>query len=99
MNFILSFLSSRSILIFASTAFSIFFIMLTVNIITVDEAVTILHLSPEAAAVFKQIITRTQEVSSNILDVISQLLSKLLSWAGVDVDLSKIKPDVHKKVD
>ena len=93
----LSIISLRSVLIFASTAFSIFFIMLTLNIITVDEAATILKLSPEATNAFKHVISRVQEVSNNILDIISQLLNKLFSWAGVDIDLNKIDVDVNKQ--
>jgi len=86
----------RTVLIFASTAFSILFIMLALNIITVDEAVTILHLSPESASAFKTVILRIQEVTGNILDIISALLNKLFSWAGVDIDLNSIKVDVNK---
>lgn len=70
--------------------------MLALNIITVDEAVVILNLSPEAASAFKLVISRIQEVTGNIIDIISQLLSKLFGWAGVEVDLAKIKVDVHQ---
>jgi len=70
--------------------------MLVLNIITVDEAITILHLSPEAANAFKMVISRVQDVTGNILDIISQLLNKLFSWAGVDVDLNKIKVDTNQ---
>jgi len=55
-----------------------------------------LNLSPEATGVFKTIVARIHEVTSGIIEVISQLLSKLLSWAGVDVDLSKIKIDLDQ---
>jgi hypothetical protein len=37
-----------------------------------------------------------QEVTGNILDIISQLLNKLFGWAGVDIDLSKIKVDMNQ---
>ncbi len=37
-----------------------------------------------------------QEVTGNVLDIISQLLSKLFGWAGVEVDLNKIKVDVNQ---
>jgi hypothetical protein len=94
MNDILAYFTLRSVILLASTAFSILFLMLVLNIITVDEVITILNLSPEAANAFKLIISRVQEVSGNIMDVISQLLNKLFGWAGVDVDLSKIKVDV-----
>lgn len=86
----------RSVLVFASTAFSLLVVMLVLNIITVDEVVAMLNLSPEAAAAFKSIMSRVQEVSSGIIDVISQLLTKLMSWAGIEVDLNKIEIDVNQ---
>lgn len=95
MNDILAFLTLRTVLIFFSTAFSLLFIMLVVGIVTVDEVVTILNLSPEAASAFKIVISRIQEVTGNILDIISQLINKLFSWAGVDVDLNKIQVNTH----
>lgn len=70
--------------------------MLTLNIITVDEVVTILDMSPAAANAFKLVVSRIQEVTGNIMDIISQLMNKLFSWAGVEVDLDKIKVDVHQ---
>jgi hypothetical protein len=70
--------------------------MLTLNIITVDEVIVILKMSPEAANAFKLVVSRIQEVTGNIMDIISQLLKKLFSWAGVDVDLRKIKIDVNQ---
>lgn len=85
----------RSVIIFGATTFSILVVMLTLNIITVDEVVTILRMPPDAANAFKLVISRIQEVTGNILDIFSQLMNKLLGWAGVDVDLSKIKVDVH----
>lgn len=86
----------RTVFIFGSTAFSLLVVMLSLNIITVDEVAIILKLSPEATVAFKTVISRVQEVSGNILDIISQLLNKLLGWAGVDVDLNKIKVDVNQ---
>ncbi len=93
MSDLLSFFTIRTFLVFASTAFSLLFVMLVLNIITVDETVTILNLSPEAASAFKLVVSRVQELTGNILDIISQLLNKLLGWAGVDIDLNKIKVD------
>ena len=95
MSDILSFFTLRTFLVFASTAFSLLFVMMVLNIITVDEVVVILGLSPEAASAFKLVVSRVQELTGNILDIISQLLNKLLGWAGVDVDLNKIKVDVN----
>lgn len=96
MNPILSYLTLRTFLVFGSTALSLFIIMLSLNIITVDEAITILSLPPEAAHAFKTVISRIQEVTGNILNIISQLLTKLFSWAGVEVDLNDIKVDVNQ---
>lgn len=95
MNDFLTAFTLRSVLLFASTAFSMLFVMLLLNIITIDDVAVILKLSPEATNALKLIISRVQEVSMNILDIISQLLKRLLSWSGVDVDLSKIKVDVN----
>jgi hypothetical protein len=93
---LVSLFTFRSIFIFASTAFSILLVMLVLNIITIDEVATILSLSPEAANALKLVISRVQEVTANILQIISQLLNKLFSWAGVNVDLNQIKVDVHQ---
>jgi hypothetical protein len=65
------------------------------NIVTVDDLVTILKLSPESATALESIIGRFREVSGNIIDILSQLLSKLFGWAGIEVDLSKIKVDLN----
>jgi hypothetical protein len=97
MNEILTYFTFRTFFIFFSTAFSLIVVMLALNIITVDEVATILNMSPEAASAFKTVVSRIQEVTGNILDIISQLLNKLLGWAGVDVDLNKIKVDANKQ--
>ncbi len=96
MSDLLGFFTLRTILVFASTAFALAVVMLTLNIITVDDVVNIFNLSPQGAAAFKNIVVRIQEVTGNILQIISQLLNKMFSWAGVDVDLTKIKVDVHQ---
>lgn len=96
MHDLISYLTLRTVFIFASTAFSILVVMLALNIITVDEVAVILKLSPEATNAFKLVASRVQEVTGNILDITSQLLNKLFSWAGVDIDLSKIKVDVNQ---
>ena len=95
MNDLLAFFTLRTFFIFASTAFSLLFVMMVLGIITVNDVVTILHLSPEAASAFKLVVSRVQEVTGNILDIISQLLNKMFGWAGVDIDLSKIKVDIN----
>jgi hypothetical protein len=96
MHILLSLITFRTIFVFASTAFSILIVMLALNIVTVDEVAVILKMSPEAANAFKLVVARIQEVTGNIMDIISQLLSKLFGWAGVDVDLNKIKVDVNQ---
>ncbi len=96
MNSIISLLTVRTVLVFASTAFSILILMLLLNIVTVDEVIVILKMSPEAASAFKLVVSRIQEVTGNILEIISQLLGKMFGWAGVEADLSKIKVDVHQ---
>ena len=96
MHGLFSYLTLRSIIIFGSTAFSLALVMLLLNIITIDELATILNLSPEATNALKLVFSRIQEVTSNILDIIGQLLNKLFGWAGVDIDLSRINVDVHQ---
>ena len=93
-NALVGILTFRTFFVFASTAFSIAIIMLFLNIITVDELVAIFNLPPEAAQILRNVLTRIQDVTGNVLDIISQLLSNLFSWAGVDVDLNKVKLDV-----
>ena len=66
------------------------------NIVTVDDLVVILKLSPEAATALKLVVERLREVTGNIVDILSQLLNKLFGWAGIEVDLSKIKVDVNQ---
>ncbi len=94
-NNIIEYFTIRVFIIFFSTAASIGILMLALNIITIDEVVTILNLSPESASAFKAVFSRIQEVTSNILNIISQLLNKLFSWSGADVDLNKIKVDTN----
>lgn len=95
MNGLFSYLTLRTVIIFSSTAFSLAVVMLLLNIITIDELALILKLSPEATNALKLVFSRIQEVTGNILEIISQLLNKMFSWAGVDVDLNKIHVDLH----
>jgi hypothetical protein len=90
-----TFFTIRTVLVLFSTTISILIVMLMVNIITVEDVVIILNLSEDAANAFRHIVERMREVSDNILNILSQLVNKLFSWAGVDVDLSKIKVDVN----
>ena len=93
---ILTFFTFRTVMVLFSTVISILLVMLVTNIITVDDVITILNLSEESGNAVRKIVERIQEVSGNILDILSQLLNKLFSWSGVDVDLSEIKVDVNE---
>ncbi len=97
MHGFLGFFAFRTIIIFISTAFAIAVVMLALNIITVEDLLTILGLEPNSpqANAIKHVISRFQEVTGNVLKIISQLLNKTLSWAGVDVDLTKIRVDTQ----
>jgi hypothetical protein len=85
----------RIAMIYSSTALSLMIMMLVLNIITIDELLTIIGLDQKSneAQALKLVISRIQEMSTNILEIISKLLNHIFSWAGVDVDLSKIKID------
>lgn len=95
-NELLSVLVLRTIILFFSTTFSVLVVLLLLNIVTVDDIVMIFKLSPDAANALRVIVDRLQEATRNILDILSQLLDKMFSWAGVDIDLSKIKVDVNQ---
>ncbi|MFT6220498.1 MAG: hypothetical protein ACJA02_000542 [Myxococcota bacterium] len=94
--FVISIFTSRTIILLFSTTFSILAVMMMLNIVTVDDLVVILKLSPEAEKALRVIVERFQEVTHNILDILSQLLNKLFGWAGIDADLSKIKVDLNE---
>ncbi len=96
LNSLVTILTFRTFFVYASTAFSIGLVMLFLNIITVDEIADILDLSPSAEQALRNVIVRVQEVTNNILDIISQLLTKLFSWSGTEIDLNKIKVDVNQ---
>ncbi len=85
----------RTIILIACSVFSIAFVMLLLNIITINDIATILNLSPETAAALQTILGRFLEIGNNLLGILSQFLNKLFGWAGMDVDLSKIKVNVN----
>ena len=95
MSDILAFFTFRTVILLLSTTFSIMVVMVMLGIVTVDDLVVILKLSPESASALKVVVERLHEVFKNILDILSQLLNKLFGWAGVDIDLSKIQVDVN----
>jgi hypothetical protein len=96
MHAIFAILTFRTFFIFISTAFALLVVMLALNIITTNDVAQILNLSPNAHNALTQAISRFQEVSKNVIDIISQLLNKVFSWSGVNIDLSKIKIDVNQ---
>lgn len=87
----------RIAMIYSSTALSLIIIMLVTNIISTEELISILGIDQRSneAQALKLVISRIQEMSSNVLQIISKLINHLLSWAGVDVDLSKIKIETN----
>ncbi len=91
---LLSILTFRTMFVFISTGFSIFMVMLFLNIITIDDVAVMFNLSDDARAVLENVVSRIQQVTDNVLDILSQLLTKLFSWAGVEVDLNKIKANI-----
>lgn len=88
----------RVAMIYSSTALSIVIVMLVLKIISVEELFTILGIEAKSneAQALRLVISRIQEMSVNIIEIISKLLNHLFSWAGVDVDLNKIKVDFDK---
>lgn len=85
----------RIAMIYSSTALSLVIIMLVTNIISIEDLISILGIDQRSneAQALKLVISRIQEMSSNIIQILSKLLNHLFSWAGVDVDLTKIKVD------
>ncbi|MFT6332884.1 MAG: hypothetical protein ACJAW3_001233 [Lentimonas sp.] len=92
---IVSFFTFRTVILLFSTTFSILAVMMMLNIVTPDDVAAILNLSPKGTVALKSIVERFQEVSGNITNILSQLLNKLFGWAGLDIDLSKIKVDLN----
>jgi hypothetical protein len=50
----------------------------------------------ETEVILTRVIDNIRNVLSQVFSVISQLLNKTLSWAGVNVDLNRIHIDVHQ---
>jgi hypothetical protein len=92
----LSFFALRTVVILISTAFSLAAIMLALNIITTDDLISILGIDPNSpqAIALRQVISRFQEVTGNVMSIISKLVNHLFSWAGVDANVDNIKIDV-----
>ncbi len=74
----------------ASGIFSVAFVMLMVGIITIDDIVKILNLSPDAANALRVIFSRFQEVTNNLIHIAGQLLNNLVAWTGTEIDTSKL---------
>jgi amino acid permease len=95
---IAGFFTFRTILLLFSTTFSILVVMVMVGIITVEDLVTMFHLTKEQANVLNNIVDKVQVVWDNILGILSQLINKLFDFAGIDVDLTKIHLDTENSV-
>lgn len=87
---ILHILTLRTIILMASSVFSVAFVMLMVGIVTIDDIIKILNLSPDAANALRVIFSRFQEVTNNLIHIIGQLLNNLVSWTGTEIDTSKL---------
>lgn len=88
---IIAFFTLRTILVSLSSIFSIVFLMLAFDIITVDEVITLFNMNPEMASAFKNVVMRIQGVTHNLTNIVSELFKKLFAWTGADVDLEKVK--------
>ena len=78
-------LTSRNFLLFASTGVAILATMMLLNIVTVSDLVAF-GLNDNLACYVEKLLVELRQCS----DVLVQLFHKLLSWAGVDADLSKV---------
>ena len=87
--------TSRTVILMFATTFSIFVIMLMLNIITIPDVKDMFNLSNKSTCAIQTVAIRLQEVCGNIGGILSQLLQKLLGFAGVESDLSKIKIDLN----
>ena len=87
---IINILVLRTVILMASGVFSVAFVMLMVGIITIDDIVKILNLSPDAANALRVIFSRFQEVTNNLIHIIGQLLNNLVGWTGTEIDTSKL---------
>ena len=87
---IINILVLRTVILMASGIFSVAFVMLMVGIITIDDIVKILNLSPDAANALRVIFSRFQEVTNNLIHIIGQLLNNLVGWTGTEIDTSKL---------
>lgn len=91
--FILS--AFRTIFLMLCAIFSIAFVMLLLNIITINDIAAILNLSPDATAALQTVLGRVLALGNNLLGILSQFLNKLFGWAGMNVDLSQVKVNVN----
>lgn len=97
MHALLAILSLRTFLTFATTAFAIAIVMLSLNIITAHELSQILGIAgTDAEVALTKVIGSMQHMMNKVLNIISQLLNKVLDWSGVEVDLNKIDVDVNQ---
>jgi hypothetical protein len=78
-------LTSRNLLLFISTGFSILLVMMLLNIVTVTNLVSF-GLPENIACYAEKLLAESRQFS----DVLVQLFDKLFTWAGIDTDLSKV---------
>jgi hypothetical protein len=88
----------RYAMIYSSATLSIIIMMLVLKIISIEELFTIVGIDAKSneAQALRLVISRIQEMTVNIMQILSKLLNHLFSWAGTDIDLSKINIDIDK---
>jgi hypothetical protein len=78
----------RTSFLLGSSAISIAIVMLLVGIITVDDVVNIFGITDQRAInAIGNVVNNTCQMTSNIFDILTQLMKKMFEWAGVDVNM------------
>jgi hypothetical protein len=85
----------RTIILIGCSLFSIVFVMLLLNIITIADIQDILNLSDETTNALATVLGRFLQVGHNLLGILSEFLNRLFGWAGMKVDLNTIKVNVN----
>lgn len=96
MNKIIEIFSLRGTSIFISTSISLLIVLLALNVVTSDNLASILGLSQDASNALQQVVSRLQELTHNIIDIISQLIKKILFSFGIDNGIP-LEKDIIKK--
>lgn len=87
--------ATRLVIGLISGTISIVLLMLILGIISIDELGKVLNLSASQMEVVRSVLSKIQVLVNHVLEILSKMLTKLLSWSGVEVDLSKIKVDMN----